>query len=98
LLLRVRYSLYHLNTSTWRNGADAELSCVTETDEVFTTQLRHESEEILIKTGQLYQINLFGGVQHGFAVRGDLSKPLNKYAKEQAFVQAVAWFNYHVEL
>jgi hypothetical protein len=52
----------------------------------------------LIKTGQPYQINLFGGVAHGFAVRGDLSKPQNKYAKELAFVQAVAWFNYHVEL
>jgi dienelactone hydrolase len=51
----------------------------------------------LIKTGQPYQINLFGGVAHGFAVRGDLSKPLNKYAKEQAFLQAVSWFNNHVE-
>ncbi|KAF7713652.1 Dienelactone hydrolase family protein [Penicillium ucsense] len=63
-----------------------------ETDSIFTTQLRHESEETLIKTGQPWQINLFGGVAHGFAVRGDLNVKVQKFAKEQAFYQAVAWF------
>ncbi|KAL1860019.1 hypothetical protein Plec18167_009504 [Paecilomyces lecythidis] len=67
-----------------------------EIDQIFTTELRHESEGILIKTGQPWQINLFSGVSHGFAVRADLSKPENKFAKEQAFVQAIAWFTYHL--
>jgi len=67
-----------------------------ETDRIFTSQLRHESEEILIKTSQPFQINLFSGVAHGFAVRADLSKPANKFAKEQAFLQAVGWFNHHL--
>jgi hypothetical protein len=40
----------------------------------------------------MYQINLFSGVEHGFAVRGDPSKPDAKFAKEQAFLQAVTWF------
>jgi dienelactone hydrolase len=77
------------------HGADADVA-LTETDQIFPRELRHESEDILVKTGQPYQINLFSGVVHGFAVRGDLSKPQNKFAKEQAFLQAVAWFNFHL--
>ncbi|KGO73417.1 Dienelactone hydrolase [Penicillium italicum] len=67
-----------------------------EVDTIFTTQLRHESEDILIKTTQPWQINLFSGVNHGFAVRADLSDPKQKWAKEQAFCQAIAWFNEHL--
>ncbi|CAI7572513.1 unnamed protein product [Penicillium glandicola] len=67
-----------------------------EIDTIFTTQHRHESEDILIKTAQPWQINLFSGVSHGFAVRADLSDPKQKWAKEQAFCQAVAWFNQHL--
>ncbi|KAJ6126688.1 Dienelactone hydrolase family protein [Penicillium sp. IBT 18751x] len=67
-----------------------------EVDSIFTTQLRHESEETLIKAAQPWQINLFSGVSHGFAVRADLKDPQQKWAKEQAFVQAVAWFNQHL--
>ncbi|KXG53223.1 Dienelactone hydrolase [Penicillium griseofulvum] len=67
-----------------------------EVDSIFTTQLRHESEDILIKADQPWQINLFSGVSHGFAVRADLSDPKQKWAKEQAFCQAVNWFNQHL--
>lgn len=45
------------------------------------------------KTGQPYQINLYSGVVHGFAVRCDLSKKIEKFSKEQAFLQAVQWFD-----
>lgn len=65
-----------------------------EIDSIFTRELRHSSEDILSKTGQPYQLNVFSGVEHGFAIRADLSKPQNKFAKEQAFLQALAWFNY----
>lgn len=68
----------------------------SEVDQIFTTQLRHESEDTLIKTGQPWQINLFSGVSHGFAVRGDLSNKQVKFAKEQAFCQAVIWFNQYL--
>lgn len=69
---------------------------MAETDSIFTTQLRHESEETLIKAGQPWQINLFSGVSHGFAVRADLSDKTQKWAKEQAFCQAVVWFNQYL--
>jgi hypothetical protein len=36
----------------------------------------------LIKTGQPYQINLFSGVEHGFAVRADITQPTIRFAKE----------------
>ncbi|KAJ5102885.1 hypothetical protein N7532_003414 [Penicillium argentinense] len=67
-----------------------------ETDSIFPTPKRHESEEILGKTGQPYQINLFSGVEHGFAVRADITKPIIRFAKEAAFTQAVAWFNQYL--
>lgn len=39
-----------------------------------------------------YQINVYGGVEHGFALRADVSVKANQYAMEDAFKQAVAWF------
>ncbi|KAL5320135.1 hypothetical protein ACEPPN_010936 [Leptodophora sp. 'Broadleaf-Isolate-01'] len=68
-----------------------------ETDQIWPTDKRHESEVILAKTGQPYQINLFSGVEHGFAVRGDLSNEQLKFAKEQAFLQAIAWFDKYLK-
>ncbi|KAL5347071.1 hypothetical protein ACLOAV_008214 [Pseudogymnoascus australis] len=67
-----------------------------ETDSIFPVEKRHKSEEILKATGVLYQINLYSGVSHGFAVRGDPNIPQEKWAKEQAFEQAVQWFNFHL--
>ncbi|KAJ5178933.1 hypothetical protein N7492_002143 [Penicillium capsulatum] len=67
-----------------------------ETDSIFPASKRHESEEILGRVGQPYQINLFSGVEHGFAVRADISKPVNRFAKESAFTQAVAWFHQYL--
>ncbi|KAI6358413.1 hypothetical protein MCOR25_007345 [Pyricularia grisea] len=64
-----------------------------ETDSIFTSEKRHLSEELLKRSGKPYQINLYSGVLHGFAVRGNMSNKIERYAKEQAFVQAVTWFN-----
>lgn len=80
---------------------EAELAAITgpwaiaaaETDEIFPAELRHKSEVILQKTGQPYQINLYSGTTHGFSVRCDLSVKAQRFAKEQAFYQAVQWFD-----
>jgi len=64
-----------------------------ETDSIFPAEKRHKSEEILKEAGHPYQINLFSQVQHGFAVRGDPAVKVEKFAKEQAFFQAVTWFD-----
>jgi len=68
-----------------------------ETDGQLPPEKRHESEVILQSIKVPYQINLYSGVSHGFAVRGDLSNKLVTYAKEQAFLQAVFWFDEHVK-
>ncbi|CAG9955610.1 unnamed protein product [Clonostachys rosea f. rosea IK726] len=67
-----------------------------DTDPIFPDELRHKSENILRGTGQPWQICLYSGVAHGFAVRGDLSKRAERFAKAQAFQQAIVWFNEHL--
>lgn len=64
-----------------------------ETDSIFSTEKRHRSEVILKEAGNPYQINLFSQVEHGFAVRCDTSVKVQKFAKEQAFLQAISWFD-----
>ncbi|KAF2640359.1 alpha/beta-hydrolase [Massarina eburnea CBS 473.64] len=68
-----------------------------ETDQIFPAEKRRETEDILQKLEAPYQMNLFSDVSHGFAVRCDLSKPREKFAKEQAFLQAVAWFDEYLK-
>jgi dienelactone hydrolase len=88
-------------TCTFSFVEESELSAIAgplsiaaaETDQIFPAEKRHKSETILVETKQPYQINLYSGVVHGFSVRCDLSKKHEKYAKEQAFLQAVAWFD-----
>jgi dienelactone hydrolase len=67
-----------------------------ETDPIFPAENRHQSEVILSKIKVPYQINLFSGVSHGFAVRGDPKVKAEKFAKERAFVQAADWFDEHL--
>ncbi|VVT58074.1 uncharacterized protein SAPINGB_P006024 [Magnusiomyces paraingens] len=63
-----------------------------EVDPVFQATLRHETEDVLQKIGAKYRLTLNHGVSHGFAVRGDISDPWIKYAKERVFADAVDWF------
>lgn len=67
-----------------------------ETDYVWPTHLRHESEETLKKSGVDYQIYLYSGVVHGFAVRCDLKQKIQKFAKESAMLQALRWLQLHL--
>ncbi|KAJ4983631.1 dienelactone hydrolase [Stagonosporopsis vannaccii] len=68
-----------------------------ETDYVFPTHLRHESEETLKKTGFPFQITLYSGVNHGFAVRCDLKQRVQKFAKDTALFQALHWLEHHLD-
>lgn len=71
--------------------------CLVETDQIFPTEKRHHTEELLLKMDIPWQINLYSDTEHGFAVRADLTQPAVKYAKEQAFLQAVYWFDEYVK-
>ncbi|KAI1801968.1 dienelactone hydrolase [Daldinia bambusicola] len=75
-------------------GFKAPLSiAAAETDTIFPAEKRHKSEVILAEGGFPYQINLYSQVSHGFSVRCDTSKKVERFAKEQAFLQAVTWFD-----
>ena len=40
---------------------------------------------------------LYSDVEHGFATKGDLSHDKARFAKEQAFLQAVYWLDEYVK-
>ena len=65
-----------------------------EIDKIFTAEKRAESEKILADLKVPYQINLYGAVEHGFALRGDLAIKEVKFATDRAFEQAVTWFKF----
>lgn len=44
-----------------------------------------------------YQIFLYSHTEHGFGVKGDLADDKARFAKEQAFSQAVLWFDEYVK-
>ncbi|KAK3898508.1 protein AIM2 [Staphylotrichum tortipilum] len=62
-------------------------------DALFGPAPRADAEAKLTAGSQKWQVNLYAGTQHGFGVRVDLSDPQQKYAKEEAFLQAVRWFD-----
>lgn len=64
-----------------------------EKDGMLTKEKRYHAEDILNREGRNYQINLYCRVSHGFSVHGDMTNPVERYAKEQAFLQAVTWFD-----
>ncbi|KAF5118728.1 hypothetical protein DV454_000335 [Geotrichum candidum] len=64
-------------------------------DYIYTTELRHKTEATLKELGKKgikYRQVLYNSIGHGFAIRGDISQPLTKYAKERAFKDTVEWF------
>jgi dienelactone hydrolase len=75
---------------------DGPLSiAAAETDQICPPEKRRETEEILLGKEQRvpFQITLYSDVEHGFAVRTDLSDRRKKFAKESAYCQAVRWFD-----
>ncbi|KAI1264310.1 dienelactone hydrolase [Xylariaceae sp. FL1019] len=84
------------------NLQDEEISAITggvgvaaaDGDTMMPPARRSEIEALLLNTTQPYELSLYSGVAHGFGVRANVSDPRQKYAKEQAFFQAVRWFDY----
>jgi len=68
------------------------LSCA-ETDPVFGAENRHKAEAILAEGKKMYHVQLFSGVKHGFAVKGDMSDENERWAKEQSAWGILGWFD-----
>lgn len=69
----------------------------TEIDDIFTLDERRQTEDLLTQHTVPYQIFLYSGVEHGFATKGDLANGKARFAKEQAFFQAVCWLDGYVK-
>lgn len=84
----------HSSTTLTITASHTNKPSLTETDQIFPEEKRHKTEQLLKEMGSIpYQMCLYSGVEHGFAVRADTSKPDVKFAKEAAFFQAVQWFD-----
>ncbi|KAL1841457.1 hypothetical protein VTJ49DRAFT_7012 [Mycothermus thermophilus] len=73
-------------------GAPASIAAA-ETDALFNDEARLAAEKTLKETDQPYRVTLYSGTDHGFGVRANLNDPQQKEAKEEAFLQAVRWFD-----
>ncbi|KRZ98239.1 uncharacterized protein AC631_06001 [Debaryomyces fabryi] len=69
------------------------LISAAETDSIFPEELRNKTIQILAANKIRYQLDLFLGASHGFSVKGDLSIPEVKYAKEKVLIDQVYFFS-----
>ncbi|CAK7205815.1 hypothetical protein SEUCBS139899_008594 [Sporothrix eucalyptigena] len=69
------------------------LSCA-EHDNAFHTEPRRQAVDILMENKTPYHEQLFYNVSHGFASRGDLSDPYERWVKEQSLQGITNWFDY----
>lgn len=77
-----------------RERAKANLPALVKTDKdsLLPATLRAELESLLLNISSPYQVNLYSGVSHGFGVRINVTDPVQVFAKQSAFLQAVRWF------
>lgn len=69
------------------------LISAAEVDQIYTEELRHETENKLKEIGARYVQTLYSNTQHGFACRADPSDKLAWLAKEKAFWDTCWWFH-----
>jgi len=69
------------------------LSCA-ETDQTFGVESRNRAVEIMQTQKKAYQVQLFSGVQHGFALRCNLDDAYERYVKEQSLKNIAEWFDF----
>lgn len=68
------------------------LSCA-EVDHTFDTESRNKAVDIMIEGKKQYHLQLFSGVQHGFALRGNMDDRYERWVKEQSSKCIVDWFD-----
>ncbi|KAF8131431.1 dienelactone hydrolase [Boletus edulis] len=67
------------------------LSCA-EDDFLFPLEARRRAEDILVRNKSSYYVQVFSGVTHGFAVRGNPDVPHERWAKEESARGIKEWF------
>ncbi|KIM47318.1 hypothetical protein M413DRAFT_272676 [Hebeloma cylindrosporum] len=67
------------------------ISCA-ETDHLFPAESRRRVEDILAELKATYHVQVFSGVVHGFATRGDPTVENTRWAKEESARSVINWF------
>ncbi|KAH6901013.1 Alpha/Beta hydrolase protein [Coprinopsis sp. MPI-PUGE-AT-0042] len=81
-----------LTEDHFRNVKKPLLMSCAEDDFTFSTESRRRGVDILTETKALYYLQVFGGVTHGFATKGDISVPHIRHAKEESARSIINWF------
>ncbi|KAK5116368.1 hypothetical protein LTR62_007915 [Meristemomyces frigidus] len=69
------------------------LSCA-EIDHTFPNEYRNRAVDIMQAEKKHFQVQLFQGVEHGFALRGDPTNAYERYTKEQSLQGIVGWLDF----
>jgi len=82
-----------INEDHFRNLKKPFLLSCAESDYTFPTPARQKAELILAEVKATYHIQVFSGVEHGFATRGDIKVENIRWAREQSAQSIINWFN-----
>ncbi|PPQ79650.1 hypothetical protein CVT24_010246 [Panaeolus cyanescens] len=81
-----------LNEDHFRNIKKPLLLSCSEVDMTFPTEERRRAEDILAEIKATYHVQIFSGVVHGFATRGDPEIENTRWAKEESARSIIEWF------
>ncbi|EAU93581.2 hypothetical protein CC1G_02811 [Coprinopsis cinerea okayama7 len=81
-----------LTEDHFRNVTKPVLLSLAETDFTFPPESRRRAVDILAEKKATYHVQLFSGVSHGFATRGDPAVENTRWAKEESARGIINWF------
>lgn len=87
-----------LNEDHFKNITKPVFLSLAESDLMFPLSSRRRAEDILFANKATYHVQLFSGVEHGFAVRGDPEIENDRWAMEESARGIVNWLNRFTEL
>ncbi|PPQ68866.1 hypothetical protein CVT24_007675 [Panaeolus cyanescens] len=86
-----------LSEDSFRKLKQPLLMSCAETDNTFPSDARRRAEDILSEIKATYHVEVYSGVSHGFATRGDPKVENSRWAKEHCARSVVEWFNRFTE-
>lgn len=75
-------------TLTWLDSKEPLFLSCSGVDHTFPTEARREAVDILRQDKKTYNVQLFSGVEHGFALRGNMENP---YEREFVHTRGACW-------
>lgn len=83
-----------LYTDAEAAGVDGPMGVAAgQNDTLMPPERRYALEGLLAGQSHPWQLSVYSGAPHGFAVRGNLSDAQQRFARLQSFSQAVSWFH-----